>query len=504
PEPVGFSGAIAARPFKTKDGKPVEVKSGAELEAQLKKLKPGQLAVVDFGADWCVPCAAYRPTFEKISREAAGKFLMIRAQGIKGSEDDWGRYGIKEFPTVAFIDSNGKVTPVSQIDDPLDSLLLAALHSPVDQLKLLSSRLESGDVQERQRGLKGLQALGLKAAPALPEVMKLLRDPEEVIRFEACLALANMGPAAAPAVPELVKMLGKDRPPPRLAAVEALSAIGLAAKPAIPALLQAIRSPALAEAEAWERERGTSAELAKFNAVEWTFELSRMAALALSSIDPGNSGLQKKLLTIAEDSALSTESRIAALLGLEKFEMTSPELTLSVANLWDSIRALRNADRAIRPPPNPSRKPEAPRLNRASFGGLFFGRESRIGGGAELGLGRQIPGGPELRLKLGVAGAAAVIDAKPSDVELRASVGGAWAFGDEEAEVRPAILLPEVGIAHRVDAKETAFHGSPLGLALQVRIGEAWRFEAGARATMDYAERLELGGESSLSFIRKF
>ncbi|HKY62992.1 MAG TPA: thioredoxin domain-containing protein, partial [bacterium] len=127
PEPVGFSGAIAARPFKTKDGKPVEVKSGAELEAQLEKLKPGQLAVVDFGADWCVPCAAYRPTFENISRESAGKFLMIRAQGVKGSEDDWTQYGIKEFPTVAFIDSNRKVTPVSQIDDPLDSLLLAAL-----------------------------------------------------------------------------------------------------------------------------------------------------------------------------------------------------------------------------------------------------------------------------------------------------------------------------------------------------------------------------------------
>ena len=507
PDPIGFSGDLATRPFKTKDGKPVEVINGAELEKQLGRLKPGQLALVDFGADWCAPCAAYKPVFEKLSQDTGGRYLTIRAQGIRGSEDDWAKYGIRKFPTVAFIDSSGKVTPVSQLSDPLDSLLFAAIHSPADQLKLLSGRLTSPDNMERLRGLKGLGALGKKAAPALPLVKALLRDPDEDVRMEACLVLAELGDQAASAVAELERLLETDSPPVRIAAVVALTGIGPQAKPAIPALLRAIRTPALRHAQAWEIQNGSSPELASFNAVEWTFELSRKAALSLAAIDPHDPELQRALLAIAQDQGLTTESRTAALLGLESSDAKSAQLSATMADLWDAIRELRNrsnADRKeARPVEAPASKKKA-RLNRAGLGGSFFAREVSFGGGGELWLGRQIPAGPELRLRMGAFGSKGSADSDRSDLELRASIGGAWYLGKETAALRPAVLLPEIGIAHRLDAKETAFHGSPLGAGLQTRIGEVWSIEVGARATMDYGEALELGGESTLQLIRKF
>jgi thiol-disulfide isomerase/thioredoxin len=507
PDPIGFSGSLDHRPFKTKDGKPVEVHDGAELEAQLSRLKPGQLALVDFGADWCVPCAAYKPVFEKISQETDGRYLMIRAQGIKGSEEDWGKYGIRKFPTVAFVDSNRKVTPVSQISDPLDSLLFAALHSPTDQLKLLTGRLDSPDKEERRRGLKGLEGLGKKAAPALAKVKALLADPDEQVRCSACTVLAELGGEAASAVPELERLLEKDTPAVRIAAIDALTGIGPAAKATVPTLLRAIRSPALGQAEAWEIQNGSSPDLARFNAIEWTFELSRKAAISFASIDPNNPDLQKKLLAIAQDEGLTTESRIAALLGLETFDAKSAELSATMADLQDRVRELRHRSHSEadeNPSARPlSSKPKA-RPNLAGLGASFFAREGSIGGGADLWLGRQIEGGPGLRLRLGAYGAKDIAGSDRADLELRASISGAWFFGQEDAVIRPAILFPEFGIAHRVDAKETAFHGSPLGAAFQIRIGEPWRFEVAARPTMDYGQDLELGGESTVQFIRKF
>lgn len=508
PQPIGFSGEIALRPFATPNGAPIVVNNGAQLDEQLKKLKPGQLALVDFGADWCVPCEAFRPTFEKISREIDGRFLMIRAQGLAGSEDDWERYGIRRFPTVAFIDANGKVTPVSDNADPLDSMLLATTHSPSEQINLLVHRLESSDPAERLRGLKGLEALGKKSTPALAAVTKLLLDPSEANRCQACMVLAKMGPDAAPAVPALIAVLEKDVPPARLGAVSALSSIGPAAKEAIPALLQAVDTAATQRlAEEWERRNGFSAELALHHSKDWAFEIGRNAALALSRIDPKNSQLEKKLLSMARDTNLSSETRIAAILGVQAFEPDSAALGAELANLWQSIKALEDSLQSIQKDQAPkAADPEklATKNNLAGLGGSFLAREDGVGGGGDLQIGRKIFSGPELRFRIGAYGVAGFEPDSKSDLELRASVSGAWAFGAEDWAVRPAILFPELGVSHRLEAGETAFHGSPLGAELQFSIEPSWRLDIGTRATLDYAEEAQWGSESSLRIQRRF
>ncbi len=603
PQPLSFSGSIEEKPFKTKDGLPLEVHNGAELEAQLKRLKPGQLALVDFGADWCVPCAAYEPTFNALSQQYGGKFLMIRAKRIKGSEEDWAKYGITQFPTVAFIDAERKITKVGNHDDPMDSLLLAAIHSEADRIKILSDRLDSPDSTERLRGLKGLLTMNGKSKPALSKIAKLLEDGDERIRLAACEALKAIGPDAAAAGPDLIRRLEDPTPAVAIAAAEALAAIGPGAKAALPALLRSLASKEFRQrTRAWEKARGSSEELIDQNVLDWIFEMNLQTARALSRIDREDKALPKKLLALAADPRVQVEARIAALFGLKDFGQKADFLMADLAKLNEeemlkekslignalaetlssicaesrscaefAIRRFEDSklpplhryiymhlakanletteltDRALLRMANNTRedprlrkhaalllktsvhaeavrpilqelesvsvffdsKIQAPRpvpvtKNVAGFGLAFAGREGALGGGADLWLGRKIFSGPELRLRASAYGVSDPSGAKETDLELRASIGGAWAFGKDTDFLRPVILLPELGVAHRIKSEETVFHGSPLGAALQVEMSRNWRLEFAGRASLDFGDELEVGGESSLSLMRKF
>jgi HEAT repeat protein len=76
------------------------------------------------------------------------------------------------------------------------------------------------------------------AGRALPILIAALSD--DVTRHDACQALDAMGPRAAPAVPALIGVLETQR---RDVAARALGRIGPAAKPAAPALLKLLKDP---------------------------------------------------------------------------------------------------------------------------------------------------------------------------------------------------------------------------------------------------------------------
>lgn len=102
-------------------------------------------------------------------------------------------------------------------------------------LAMLSKK--GDDYQLQYQATYALQALGPRAAPAVPKLMEMLDDPA---RQELALqVLGAAGPAATPAIPKLIELV--QRPQSFYSASQALAAIGPAAIAAKPFFLELMR-----------------------------------------------------------------------------------------------------------------------------------------------------------------------------------------------------------------------------------------------------------------------
>lgn len=99
----------------------------------------------------------------------------------------------------------------------------------------LLQRLKSWSPVVRERAAMAL-ARRLKSPPE--SVLQMLESSRLEARYGACQALAHFKEAAAPAVPQLMKLLDHEDLWLRIKAAEALVAIGPPAKPALPLLLE--------------------------------------------------------------------------------------------------------------------------------------------------------------------------------------------------------------------------------------------------------------------------
>ncbi|MGB9690184.1 DUF6288 domain-containing protein [Thermogutta sp.] len=99
----------------------------------------------------------------------------------------------------------------------------------------LLQRLTSWSPVVRERAALAL-ARRLKSPPDM--LVQMLESPRLEARYGACQALVHFKQAAAPAVPQLIKLLGHKDLWLRVKAAEALVAIGPPAKPALPILLE--------------------------------------------------------------------------------------------------------------------------------------------------------------------------------------------------------------------------------------------------------------------------
>jgi HEAT repeat protein len=88
--------------------------------------------------------------------------------------------------------------------------------------------------------VRALSRFRSAALPALPELIRLLDDPDPVIRWNAARTLGKIGPKAKDAVPHLVKALGQADVAVREHAAEALGDIGPEAQAAIPDLIRVL------------------------------------------------------------------------------------------------------------------------------------------------------------------------------------------------------------------------------------------------------------------------
>ncbi len=77
----------------------------ANFEAEV--LKSDQPVLVDFWAEWCMPCRMLGPTIEKIAKDYAGK-VKVGKVDTDSNRDVSMKYGISAIPTVILF-RDGKI-----------------------------------------------------------------------------------------------------------------------------------------------------------------------------------------------------------------------------------------------------------------------------------------------------------------------------------------------------------------------------------------------------------
>ncbi|HMU08791.1 MAG TPA: thioredoxin [Ferruginibacter sp.] len=64
-------------------------------------------AIIDFYADWCVPCKMVAPVLEELSMEYEGRVVIYKVNTDTEPELS-AVFGIQSIPTMLFIDVNGE------------------------------------------------------------------------------------------------------------------------------------------------------------------------------------------------------------------------------------------------------------------------------------------------------------------------------------------------------------------------------------------------------------
>jgi len=170
-----------------------EIQKEKDLEEKLGDLRPGQLALVAFSEEGCKSCQRYETQFDGLAQKYQGRYLMIRATGVKspGINDDHNQH-----PPVAFIDYWGKATIVNDPHSPEGSLFAASTHNGDSLGNKILEGLRSNEGRIRKKNLKLLQSfypteLGAEGYFAINnELIKIIQDRKD--REEILLALKSI------------------------------------------------------------------------------------------------------------------------------------------------------------------------------------------------------------------------------------------------------------------------------------------------------------------------
>ena len=83
------------------------VKEFTDQNFETEVLKSNQPVLVDFWAEWCMPCRMLTPTIEKIAKDYVGK-VKVGKVDTDANRDISVKYGINAIPTVILF-KNGQV-----------------------------------------------------------------------------------------------------------------------------------------------------------------------------------------------------------------------------------------------------------------------------------------------------------------------------------------------------------------------------------------------------------
>jgi len=65
--------------------------------------------VIDFFGEWCSPCRAYKPTFDKVSKMDEFGDIEFQELDVDENEDLAVKYGIRGVPSTIFINNKGEM-----------------------------------------------------------------------------------------------------------------------------------------------------------------------------------------------------------------------------------------------------------------------------------------------------------------------------------------------------------------------------------------------------------
>lgn len=122
----------------------------------------------------------------------------------------------------------------------------ALSHLGAAALPLLVQTLKDADPRLRRGAGEALEYMGSAAKPAVPDLLKIIQDPELSVQLQAALALAAIDPGQAQAVPILIKaasgsFAGSNE---TFRAIVSLGSFGRLAQPAVPLLLNLLSGSA--------------------------------------------------------------------------------------------------------------------------------------------------------------------------------------------------------------------------------------------------------------------
>lgn len=87
-------------------------------------------AIIDFYADWCMPCKTLSPILEELSKEYEGKINIYKID-TEDQPELSGMFGIRSIPSILFIPKDGEpqmsvgVLPKNKFKEVIEDVLIS-------------------------------------------------------------------------------------------------------------------------------------------------------------------------------------------------------------------------------------------------------------------------------------------------------------------------------------------------------------------------------------------
>lgn len=94
---------------------------------QVEVLKSDQPVLVDFWAPWCGPCRMMAPELEKVAKEAAGQWLVVKVD-TEAVPELGERFRIRSIPTLALFRGGREVNRVAGARPAADIRMFVSSH----------------------------------------------------------------------------------------------------------------------------------------------------------------------------------------------------------------------------------------------------------------------------------------------------------------------------------------------------------------------------------------
>jgi putative thioredoxin len=154
----------------------------SSFEAEVLEASREIPVLVDFWAPWCGPCRALGPVLEKLEREAAGRWKLVKVNSDENPELS-ARYGVRSIPyVVAFADGKPASAFVgAQPEGALRAFLEKLVPNPSDvELRRARDALAAGNGELAQDHLGHALALDPTNDAARLDLVSLLLEKREL------------------------------------------------------------------------------------------------------------------------------------------------------------------------------------------------------------------------------------------------------------------------------------------------------------------------------------